>query len=134
MHFWRLRGWILGSHYQLKWSVCRSQEICSYVGLNHPKTFNRLCVFLGITRYHRKFVTKYGKFVSPFTSILKYIYFLLREFIEKFFSTLKDVMWTTLVLEVPHFTNIFLSECNSIGKGLGIVVMQEGNHLAFISK
>ena len=43
-------------------------------------------------------------------------------------------MCTTLVLALPDFTNTFVLECDSLGKGIGIVLMQEGLPLAFTSK
>jgi hypothetical protein len=43
-------------------------------------------------------------------------------------------MCTTLVLTLPNFTNTFVLECDTSGKGIGVVLMQEGRHLAFTSK
>jgi hypothetical protein len=84
----------------------------------HPKTLKSLHGFLGLTCYYHKFVKNYGKIAAPAQA----------------FQTLKMTMCTTPILALPDLTKTFVLECDASGKGIGVVLMQEGRPLAFTSK
>jgi hypothetical protein len=100
----------------------------------HPKTLKILCGFLGLTSYYRKFVKNYGKIVAPLTALLKNNSFTWTPTAAQDFQTLKMAMCTTPVLTLLDFTKTFVLEFDASGKGIGIVLMQEGPPLAFTSK
>jgi hypothetical protein len=100
----------------------------------HPKTLKRLCGFMGLTRYYRKFVKKYGKIEAPLTTLLKKNSFTWTPVAAQDFQTLKMAMCTTLVLALPDFTKTFFLECDASRKGISAILMQEGRPLAFTSK
>jgi hypothetical protein len=100
----------------------------------HPKTLKILWGFMGLTGYYHKFVKNYGKIVTPLTALLKNNYFTWTPTTAQDFQTLKMAMCTSPVLALPDFTKTFVLESNSFGKGIGIVLMQEGQPLAFTSK
>jgi hypothetical protein len=101
---------------------------------SHPKTLKILCGFLGLTGYYRKFVKNYENIIAPLTALLKKNSFTWTPAASQGFQTLKTAMFTTLVLDLPDFTKSFVLECDASGKGIDIVLMQEGQPLAFTSK
>jgi hypothetical protein len=100
----------------------------------HPKTLKIFHGFLGLTWYYHKFVNNYGKIATPLTALLKKKSITWTPAAAQAFQTLKMAMCTTPVLTLPDFTNIFVLECHASGKGIGVVLMQEGQPLAFTSK
>jgi hypothetical protein len=99
----------------------------------HPKTFKILHGFMGLTGYYRKFVKNYRKIAAPLTALLKNNSFTWTPSTAQAFQTLKTTMCTTLVLALPDFTKTFVLECDASGKGIDVVLMQEGRPLAFTS-
>jgi hypothetical protein len=100
----------------------------------HPKTLTRLRGFLGLTGCYRKFVKNYGMIAAPLTALLKNNSFTWTLVSTQAFQTLKMEMCTTPVLTLPDFTKNFFLECDASRKGIGVVLMQEGQPLAFTSK
>ena len=98
------------------------------------KTLKSLQVFLGLTRHYQKFVQNYGKIAAPLTALLKKNAFSWNVAVDQAFQALKEAMCTTLVLDFPNFTNIFVLECETSRKGTGVVLMQQGKPLDFTSK
>jgi hypothetical protein len=99
-----------------------------------PKNLKSLRVFLGSMSYYRKFVQNYAKIAASLTALLKKNDFTWNPNADHSFQALKYSMCSTLVLALREFTKIFVLECDSSGKGIGAVLMQDGKSLAFTRK
>jgi hypothetical protein len=134
MCFWCLRSRILGSSSGKGWHQGGLKKIDATQDWSHPKTLKIFCGFFGLTGYYRKFIKNYGKIAAPLTALLKKNSFTWTLAVAQAFQTLKMTMCTTMILALPDFTKTFVLECYASGKGIGVVLMQEGRPLPFTSE
>lgn len=99
-----------------------------------PTDFTELRGFLGLTGYYRRFVKHYGLITKPLTSILRLKQFTWTETAQNAFETVKQVMTTTPVLQLPDFQDTFTIETDACQDGIGAVLMQKGKPVAYLSK
>jgi hypothetical protein len=91
--------------------------------------------FLGLAGYYRKFVRNFGIISQPLTALLKkHALFVWTQDQVDSFSALKDALCHSLVLALPDFSKTFCIETDANGCGVGAVLLQEGNPLAFFSR
>jgi hypothetical protein len=110
------------------------KKLIDMVEWPRPKSLKALRGFLGLTGYCHKFVKWYGSITAPLTDLLKNNAFRWSEGDEEAFTELKRVVTNPLVLILPNFAKPFLIECDTSGRCIGAVLMQQQRPIAFFSQ
>jgi hypothetical protein len=89
---------------------------------------------LGLTGYYRKFNRSYGDIAAPLTQLLKRESFHWSPEVVAAFESLKDVLTTAPVLQLPNFDKPFVVDCDASGSGFDGVLHQGAGPMAFFSR
>jgi hypothetical protein len=79
-------------------------------------------------------VKRYGVLTKPLTSLLTLKQFTWSPAAQEAFDNIKMAMTQTPVLTLPNFEDTFTIETDACQDGVGVVLMQRGQHVAFLSK
>jgi hypothetical protein len=100
-----------------------------------PTTVHQVQSFLGLASYYRRFIPDFSKLVKPITSLLKNeTKFHWSSKCNEAFEQLKVLLTTAPVLAQPDINKPFDVYCDASGSGLGCVLMQEGQVIAYASR
>jgi hypothetical protein len=101
---------------------------------SHPRTFQALHGFLGLTGYYRKFITSYDEVAAPLTALLKKEAFHWSDAAEEAFLHLKQALMMTPLLQMPDFSKLFVVDYDASSAGFGVMLHQGDGVIAFFSR
>jgi len=100
-----------------------------------PKSIFEIKSFLGLAGYYRRFIEGFSKLALPLTKLTrKGQAFVWDTQCEHSFQTLKERLTTAPVLVLPNLREPFEVYCDASKMGLGRVLMQNGQMVAYASR
>nr|KYP48877.1 Retrovirus-related Pol polyprotein from transposon 17.6 [Cajanus cajan] len=100
-----------------------------------PTNVSEVRSFHGLASFYRRFVPNFSTLASPLNELVKKdVVFLWQEKHNLAFQELKQKLTQAPVLALPDFSKTFELECDALGLGIGVVLLQGGHPIAYFSE
>nr|GFA29035.1 putative reverse transcriptase domain-containing protein [Tanacetum cinerariifolium] len=97
-----------------------------------PKSPTKICQFLGLAGYYRRFIEGLSKIAKPMTKLTQNkVKFEWGDKQEAAFQFLKQKLCSAPILTLPEGSKEFIVYCDASIKGLGVVLMQREKVIAY---
>jgi hypothetical protein len=110
------------------------EKVKAVIEWTRPTSVFEIQSFLGLTGYYRRFIEGFSKLLGPLTAFTrKNAHFVWMDECEQCFQELKRRLVSTPVLALPMEFGNFIVYSDASKKGLGCVMMQKDNVIAYAS-
>ena len=111
---------------------CKIEAVMNW---EEPTSMMEIRSFLGLAGYYRRFIKGFSQISLPLTKLTrKDAPFVWTMDCEKSFQELKRKLTSTPVLVLPDPNGPFEVYCDASGRGLGYILMQNRNVVAYASR
>jgi hypothetical protein len=133
--FWLDRVGFLGHVISAGGVSVDPQKVEAVSNWGRPTSVTEIRSFLGLAGYYRRFVQDFSRIAAPLTRLTrKGVKFEWSEKCELSFQELKDRLTSAPVLALPDESGEYVIYCDASRQGLGGVLMQHGNVIAYASR
>ncbi|XP_020683447.1 uncharacterized protein LOC110100337 [Dendrobium catenatum] len=99
-----------------------------------PSSSTEVRRFLDLASFYRRFVANFSSVAAPLTDLLKSDSFTWTDKAQHSFQQLQRKVTSALVLRLPDFDKVFQVDCDTSNVGIGSVLSQEGQPVAYFSE
>ncbi|KAL4032750.1 hypothetical protein IC575_005832 [Cucumis melo] len=111
------------------------QKVEAIVNWERPISATEVRSFLGLAGYYRRFIEDFSRLALPLTTLTrKNVKFEWSDKCEQSFQELKKRLVTAPILALPVTGKDYVIYCDASRLGLGCVLMQDGNVIAYASR
>ena len=111
-----------------------SSKVKAVLKWERPTNVTEIRIFLGLAGYYRRFIMGFSQIAIPMTKLTrKGVPFVWNAKCEETFQLLKEKLKTAPMLVIPNLTKNIQVYCDASKQGLGCVLMQEGQAVAYTS-
>lgn len=90
--------------------------------------------FFGLCGFYHQFVSGYSRHAARLTDLMKKGAFIWTPEAQECFMRFKQIMTSCPILALPDFMKPFELQCDALGEGIGVMLMQEKHPIAFESR
>ncbi|XP_073224841.1 uncharacterized protein [Cicer arietinum] len=132
--FWLEEVKFLGHFISKEGIAVDPTKVEAVVAWKQPQTVTEIRSFLGLAGYYRRFIEDFAKIAAPLTQLTRknHIYAWTEE-CERSFQMMKEKLTTSPVLVFPQLEEPYEVYCNASLQGLGCVLMQNKQVVAYAS-